>query len=287
MSALPDLQAEQFILNYIKNMKKVIIRRKEVLGYLPQEIRAGAKISIGSIYVGRQPLKGVEGEEAHKLLGQILDVPPTHEAWPRLEKDFWASMYLKIPFEGKELDITVDEDGNPHNVMDYITYKWCKKHRQVADSKEEMEKTTGKKFYIYDPTRDLLMQNAKIKIKKEADKEFIKISSDLAKMKRVLRLLGKGVNPEKLQSLEVENNLYDLKDKEPAKFLKIVKDKDLDLRAEIEEMVSKNVLRKIGNQYIYGDETLGENIKDTIVYFKNKKNSGAVNAMRAQLKEVA
>ena len=52
-------------------------------------------------------------------------------------------------------------------------------------------------------------------------------------------------------------------------------------------MASKDVLRKIGNQYIYGDETIGENITDTIVYFKNKKNSGSVNAIRAQLKTLA
>jgi len=268
-------------------MKKVIIRRKEVLGHLPKEIRAAAKITIGSIYVGRQPLRGVEGEEAHKLLSGILDVPPGHEAWPRLEKDFWASMALKIPFEGKELDITVDEEGNPHNVMDYITFKWCKKHRQVAETKEEMERVGGKKFYIYDPERDLLKKNAKVKVGKEADKEFIKASADVAKMRRLIRLLSKGSNPEKLTDVEVENSLYELKSSEPAKFLKLALDKDLDLKAEIEEMVSKDVLRKIGNQYIYGDETIGENQNDTIVYFKNKKNSGAVNAMRAQLKTLA
>ena len=268
-------------------MKKVIIRRKEVLNHLPKEIRAGAKISIGSIYVGRQPLKGVEGEEADKLLSTILDVPPGHPDWPKQVKNFWASMTVKIPFEGKELDITVDEDGNPHNVMDYVTYKWCKKHRQVADTKEELMQDQAKRFYIYDPQRDLLKKNAKVKIQKEADKEFIKVSSNADKMKRLLRLLSKGSNPDKLSDLEVENTLYDIKSKEPAKFLKLVLDKDLDLRAEIEEMVSKDVLRKIGNQYIHGDETIGENITDTIVYFKNKKNSGAVNAIRAQLKTLA
>ena len=268
-------------------MKKVIIRPKEVLGCLPKEIRAGAKISIGSIYVGRQPLRGVEGEESHKLLSKILDVPPGHPDWPKQEKNFWASMTVKVPFEGKELDITVDEEGNPHNTMDYITYQWCKKHRQVADSKEELAKDNSKRFYIYDPQRDLLKKSAKVKIQKEADKEFIKASTDVDKMKRLLRLLSKGTNPDKLSNLEVENNLYELKGKDPVKFLKFVKDKDLDLRAEIEEMVSKDVLRKIGNQYIYGDETIGENITDTIVYFKNKKNSGAVNAIRAQLKTLA
>jgi hypothetical protein len=63
-------------------------------------------------------------------------------------------------------------------------------------------------------------------------------------------------------------------------------DKNLDTRAEIEEMIELGVLRTIGNQIIYGDETIGENITDTIVYFNNKKNSGQINAMRAQLKEL-
>lgn len=267
--------------------RKILIRRKEVLNHLPKEIRAGAKVTIGSIYVGRQPLRGVEGEEAHKLLSSILDVPPGHPDWPRQEKDFWATMSLKVPFEGKELDISVEEDGTPINVMDYVTYKWCQKHRQVAETKEEMEKTSGKKFYIYDPKRDLLKRNAKVKVQKEADKEFIKASASADKMRRLHRLLIAGSNPEKLTDIEVENNLYEVKSKSPEKFLKFALDKDLDLRAEIEEMVAREVLRKIGNQYIYGDETIGENITDTIVYFKNKKNSGAVNAMRAQLKTVA
>ena len=150
-----------------------------------------------------------------------------------------------------------------------------------------MDTVPGKKFYIYDPERDLLKKNAKVKVQKEADKEFIKLSSDLDKMRRVLRLLRPGTQPDKLTDLEVENTMYEAKTAEAAKFLKFVLDKDLDLRAEIEEMVSKDVLRKIGNQYIYQDETLGENITDTIVYFKNKKNSGAVNAIRAQLKTLA
>jgi hypothetical protein len=195
-------------------------------------------------------------------------------------------MTLKVPFEGVELNITVDEAGNPENVMDYITWKWCLKHRQVADSEKAMQDDGAKRFYIYDPQRDLLKKNTEVKLKKEADKEFIKVSSDFDKMRRLMRLLSKGSNPETLTDMEIENQLYNIKNDKPALFLKYSTDKHLDLRAEIEEMVQANVLRTIGNQIIYGDETIGENITDAIVYFNNKKNSGQVNAMRAQLKEV-
>lgn len=264
-------------------MRKVIIRRKEAKGFLPKEIRAGARVTIGSMYVGRQPLKGLDKEEAKKYLPDIIGLPPEHLEWPMAEKTFWANMSLKVPFEGAELDITTDEDGNPTNLMDWITYKWCQKHRHVADKEATM--TSDHRFYIYDPNRSQLDKNNEIKIKKEADKEFIKVSNDVDKMRRILRVFGTA-RPEKLSQLEVENTLYDIKEKQSAKFLKIVIDKNLDMRAEIEEMIAAGVIRKIGNQHIYGEETIGENITDTIIYFKNKKNSGQVNAMRAQLKEL-
>jgi|TARA_Y100000289_G_scaffold65212_1_gene78380 hypothetical protein len=265
-------------------MKKVIIRRKEVQGFLPKEIRAAARVTIGSMYVGRQPLKGLDYEDSKKFLPEILGTPGDHPDFPRLEKEFWANMRVRVPFEGIELDVTVDETGTPMNLMDWLSYKWCQRHRHVADKKENMD--AHHRFYIYDPNKEVLDKNNLVKIKKEADKEFIKLSNDVGKMRRVLRIFGTA-KPEDLSEIEVENSLYELKSGQAERFLKIVTDKNLDLRSEIEEMIAAGVIRKIGNQHIYGEETIGENITDTVIYFKNKKNSGQVNAMRAQLKTLA
>ncbi len=266
-------------------MKTIIIRRKEVLNHLPKEIRAGAKVKIGSIFVNRLPLKGVEGKEEERLLKELVDVPPTHNEWPAKTKDFWSSLSITVPFEGVELNIETTEDGTPINPIDYIKYKWAIKHRQVAMSEEEMRATSEKKFYIYDPQKDLLKKNNKVQIKKEADKEFIKLTGNFDLMRTLVRVLANG-NPDTLTDMEIENQLYDIKDANPECFLKYCKDDTLELRSEILEMIEKGVFRQIGNQIIYQDETIGETMKDAIVYFKNKKNSGAVNAMRAQLKEV-
>lgn len=267
-------------------MKKVYIRRRELNGYLPKEILAGARVSIGSIYVGRQPLKGFEDEEAKKHLKRILDVPPDHPSWAAAEKEFWANMSLKVPFEGVELDITLDDNGDATNPMDYATFRWCQRHRQVGLTKDDMDQDALKKFYIYDPEADLIKSNNKIKLKKDADREFIKISADEEKMRRVLRIMSKQ-GTDKLTAMEVENNLYGFKDKEPALFIKVSTDKNLDIKAEIETMVEKGVLRRIGNQIIHEDETIGADLTETVIYFNNKKNSGALNAMRAKLKTMA
>ena len=81
--------------------------------------------------------------------------------------------------------------------------------------------------------------------------------------------------------------MYSLKEDSPKKFTRIAKDKNLSLKAEVEELVSAGVLRKIGNQIIYIDEVLGETMQDTVVFLKDKKNSGTLTVLRAKLKEAA
>jgi hypothetical protein len=105
-------------------------------------------------------------------------------------------------------------------------------------------------------------------------------------MKVLVRVLL-NTDPNRMAELELENSLYDYKTNNPERFLKYSKDPNLEIQAEIEEMVEASVLRKIGNQIIFGDETIGEDMKDTIIYFKNKKNSGQVNVMKARLKEAS
>lgn len=252
------------------------------MGHLPKEVRASAISKISSVYVNRQPLKGVEGEEAKKIMNGFLDVAPDHVDWPRHEKVFWTNLAIKVPFEGIELEIGLDENGMPYNIDHYLKYRFCLKHPYVADSKNDL---SGKaRFYFVDADRDIREANKKVKIRKEADKEFIKASSDEKKMDMLLRLLSKH-NPTKLTREQKENTLYDLKDKEPAKFLKLALDKNLEMKAEIDEMVEAGVLRKIGNQVIYIDEVLGETTEDTIIYLRNKKNSGTLTILRAKLKE--
>ena len=252
------------------------------MGHLPKEVRAGAITKIGSVYVNRQPLKGIEGEEAKKIMNGLLDVGPDHVEWPRHEKQFWTNMVIKVPFEGIQLEIGLKEDGSPFNLDDYLKYRFCIKHPYVADDKEKMN--TKQQFYFVDAEKNIREKNKTIKVRKEADKEFIKASSDEKKMDMLLRLLSQ-TNPSKLTREQKENNLYDLKNTEPAKFLKLAIDKNLEMKAEIDEMVEAGVVRKIGNQVVHIDEVLGETVEDTIIYLRNKKNSGTLTILRAKLKE--
>ena len=149
-----------------------------------------------------------------------------------------------------------------------------------------MNKEFGKRFYIQDLSREDKVKNTQIQFKKDADKEFIKLSGSPKNMKRVLRLLS-NTNPDRMTDEQVENALYEIKNSKTKKFLKIAKDKNLEVKAEIEEMVTASVLRKIGNQIIFIDEILGDTLDDTVVFLKDKKNSGTLTILRAKLKELA
>ena len=266
--------------------KKVFIRREDLGGHLPKAVRAEAIMKLSSVYVNRQPLKGFGPAEENKYLNGILDVSPEHVDWPKHSKIFWADMSIPIGFTGVELEIGKDSNDEPINLMDYIKYNFALKHPHMALSKEEMDTTFGKRFYIQDLTRQDKVKNHEIQLRKDADKTFIKVTSSPEDMKRILRLMS-NTNPDRMSSDQIENALYEIKNSNPKKFVRVATDKHLSLKAEIEEMISANVLRKIGNQIIFIDEVLGDTMDDTIVHLRDKKNSGKLTILRAKLKEVS
>lgn len=105
-------------------------------------------------------------------------------------------------------------------------------------------------------------------------------------MKRILRVLS-NTNPDRMSAEQLENALYEIKNSTPEKFVKVATNTNLKVLAEIQQLVSAGVLRKIGNQVIFIDEVIGETDEDAVVYLKNKKNSGQLTIMRAKLKELS
>ena len=266
--------------------RKITIRQKDVLNHLPKDVRAQAVYKLSSVFVNRQPLRGFAGEEEKKYLSSQVDVAPDHVEWPKHTKEFWTNLTIPIGWAGLELEVGLNDNEEPLSILDYIKYNFALKHPQVALTKEEMDLSDTKRFYIQDLSRDDKNRNNEIQIRKDADKEFIKISSDLKAMKRILRLLS-SINPDRLTSDQIENSLYEIKNKEPKKFFRIATDKNLELKSEIEELVTAGVVRRIGNQVIFGDEILGDTLEDTIIHLKDKKNSGKLIILRAKLKELS
>ena len=267
--------------------RKVFLRREPILGHLPKEVIAEAVVKLGCVFKNRQPLRGfdVDSPEEKKYLIGRLEVGPADPTWAKVVRRYWSEMRIPVPFAGVALEIGFDDNGDPLNSEHFIMYSFAKRHVQVADTEEEMLRDIRKKFYIQDPLKDSKKKNNKVQLGKLADREFIKASDNKERMKNILTVLSK-VKTDDMDPETVENLLYDIKDTDAARFLKVAQDKNLDLRAEISQFIQHGVLQKLGNTILNMDETLAQDMEEAIIYLKNPKNSGLLNTLRVKHKEL-
>lgn len=263
---------------------KIQIRRQENTEFLPPRIQQDMVMRIGSVLDGRGPLRGVTGEEEKELLSRVMGVQPTDPRFDEKAENFWASLTIHVESGGAILDITTNEDGEPKDPEQYVKYLWAKKHPKVADTKEDMLRNPNVWFYIHDPEIAKKKSSEETKARKEAYAAMIEVSDDVDTSRAILRVMGT-MNPDSLDKDLVEVELEKYAKSEPKKFLAAATDKNLKLRNEILTLVDKGVLSRVGNAVYFIDDLLGNTMEETIKFFKNKKNSETVNAIRAKLEE--
>jgi len=197
---------------------------------------------------------------------------------------------IPVPYEGKELNITLDENDEPENLEDYLKYLFIKVHPKVAESKTVADMDQFKEYYIEDQALELSKKTKKLKSKTNATIKFAELISDEVKLDWVARQLTTKYAKElgsitvltNLKSDEKELKVAEIFEKDPEYFMEVVSDPDLIFKAQIASMVESQILQKIGNEYVYGSEPLG-NVEATIAYMKNPNNSEAYTIMLAKL----
>lgn len=265
-------------------MEEVQIRRRETKSHLPPPVVSNAKKVLSSIYSGQGPLRGIKGEEEKELLAEYLGMDKDEKNFGQVCRNFWADLRVEIPSDGKVLNITTNEEGKPTEIYDYLVYQWAKKHKYVAKNREELLNDSKKQYYIYDPEVEMKKQNETVNLKKAAYREFIKMQDNEQKINTVITVLTDS-DVDQLSETQKENYLDQLIESDPAKFVAAATDKDLEIKSLISEMVSNNIIRKIGNQHWFVDQKLGDTVEETVLFFKDKKQSETVNILKAKLEE--
>lgn len=266
--------------------REIQIRRKErVNSTLPPEVINEARLKIGSVFVSGTPLSGLDPDDERKYLPAIVKVgPDNHTEWPRRVADFWADMGVVVPSGGTVLEIGEHEDGTPIRPLDWIKYKWLLRHPLVGETKDKMNEKGGV-AYIFDPEYEDMRANKRMTQKMAALTEYMKLidksRTDDKKLDRVTRILI-GVNPKNMTRVQKENQLETIASTDPRRFYKVCVDKDLEFRAEIEDMIEAGVLDQIGAHIKYGTDTLGHSMEEAIEFFKDKTNVKTVSTMRTR-----
>ena len=145
--------------------------------------------------------------------------------------------------------------------------KFLTGHKRVATSLDKLD--AGKDYLLINREAEAIEQNKINKIRRDAIKEFDKLS--LEQMRKCLRLFG--ANADQMSNELVESTLFGFVDKQPQKFFDLwVNNKSKETRFILENAIAKGVIRKDHTQYYYGTDLIATSIEEAIAYLDNKKN---------------
>lgn len=268
--------------------KKVIIKRRENTTNLPDHIYDSAKKRIGSTFKANGDINtGLTLEETKKLMPEIIAMAPTDPMFSKSVKEYFMNFTVEVPTEGLELEVGVDKDGTPYEVYDYLKYKFAIQHPYLllddADS-EEKKKKRRYMFVLEDKNKKKAMKVLAKNARKEALTEYIKLTSNKTKMSQVLDIYGE--NSPSLDDDDREVLLEKFANEDPNKFLKIVKDDKLETRSFVKNCLTHEVLRKVGNSVLDGEEVLGNDEEEAVLFLLDKKNSDKLITLKQRLKEL-
>jgi len=196
---------------------------------------------------------GLSREDETKL-GEALrvDLSPSSE--------YWDTFFIRV----SDSDVVIDTN-TPEGELKYL---FLKNHKRVANGLSDRTKP-GANFVLINDDEQAKEINKRNKVKREAFREFDKLS--LSDMRKCLRLFGHA--SDSLSNELVEQKMNELIDENPQRFLdKWVDNKFRVVEFQLEDAVSKNVIRKNRNLYQYGTEIIGRSKDEAIAFLEDVKN---------------
>lgn len=261
--------------------KIIEIRRKPNKTNLPDHLYEDSTKSIGaSLGPSGEVATGLSVAEIEKYMPTLLGISASSPSFYKAVSDYFASMTVKVDTTGVSLQIGMDDKGNPINLQDYITYRFITINPKVASSKADVR--VAHQFFLYDPQEETDRKYAQLQMKKNAEKEFIKLTADKKKLELVLTILDPyalRLNPQ-----EQELRINSIKESEPERFLVICTDAHLETKAFIEKCLTAEALRRVGNIFLNGDQKLGDTMEETVLFLEDPKNSELVATLKARVK---
>lgn len=264
----------------------ITLQRRPNYTNLPDDVYTESKRKIGSVFTkSGDIIRGLTFAEQKQYLPEIIGISPNDAEFTRACKDYYLNLTVEVPSGGLDLEIGVDEEGHPLNVLDWVKYKFVLAHPHVANDEEALSGSKMLRYYISDSRRELQQASADLVVRKQSYKEFIKLTDNEDRMNMVLHVYG--FNPGKLTKDEKELQLEELQEDNPEYFLEVCADKNLEMVSLINQALSLEALRKVGNSILDADIVLGDSMEEAVLFLKDKKNSNVLTALKAKMKAFA
>jgi hypothetical protein len=189
---------------------------------------------------------------------------------------FWGSVLnLSLPND-KPYYMAIRSD------MDELKLKVIQQHSRIANNEIELGKNPKAEFYIEDLESKAVIEEEVMDSKMMAHELFTELSG--SDKKSYLKLFGKkGVN--EMSDRVIKTTLFKEIEANPEKFISLIKNPDIKVRIEIEEMLETGIVTKKGQYYQFENEVIGSSIDAVVGFFKDYKNQSIKIAAKAASKE--
>lgn len=251
-------------------------------------------------YVSRIIGSGLTFEEQKLLMPHLIPVPATDPTFPKAVFDFFNGLVTKIPFTGGKtlqigLKVTNDEpvsaENMPLEIEDFVRYRHAKGHPWMANNIKDAQGNQLKFFYMDDPDATHKEEADKMALEDKADGIWLKIREQNGKVGMLLTLMG--TDERDFVGMRNEDSrkrtaLKALISKNPGKFLDIYEDQHFESKYWLKAMVNANVVKRVGEAYVYGDNStlIGRTETEAILFLENPEKEDVVTMLKGNTQDV-
>lgn len=182
--------------------------------------------------------------------------------------------------------------GHPENLENYLMYRHCLLYNDVAKDIALINSDPTVRFYIKDEAKEAEKQKKLTEQKTKAMKNFVELNGTEAKFNAVYVAMCVSRNDNLAEALLKDKSekvamLIDFVNTNPDKFNRFVDDKNIQVKAFIETLITRGELvRSEFNQQIStADGTfIGSNIGEAVAYLNNPNNASVLETLKNKYK---
>ena len=188
--------------------------------------------------------------------------------------DFWGDMEVRL--RNDKLTIF-----NIVNAYDELRFRMLQEHDKIARTEHDVVGNSTALFYIYDPEAASKIEASKMEYEFMAIEAFNEAT--IEEKRGLLRIYGKrGVDS--MSETMVKAELYKNVKADFKEFIRLVKAKDTPVKALLEALIEKDIIKKKGTYFYNGEDLLGSSTDEVVGYLSDSKNQAVKLALEGKLK---
>lgn len=209
-------------------------------------------------------------EEAH--YEQLMNLPKG--TLNKRNTDFWGDLEVRLKNDG----ITIMNIVTP---LDEVKHRMLLEHDLIANSEHDVAGNSTAKFYIYDPEAASKIEAVKMEFEFAAMEAFH--NATIEEKRNLLRVYGKS-GVDNMSETMVKAELYKFVKNDFKEFIRLTKSKETPVKALLQNLIEKQIIRKKGNYFYNGEDLLGSSTDEVVAYLTDIKNQSVRLALEGKLK---